>query len=724
MKGKGLGLAESAHLEVRNEAWSGLVGAWSGRGSHAGSSVFACRTMDVEGIRLANMATPTACSTPRPSISSRQRDMRQRLEPTQQSLLAIVLEQRQWARVRVKERAQASAQAQARVQARKWAQGLQGWDMKSKAREAEAEAEAEALAQAEARAEALAEALGGAAGFVVAHPVPYGEVLADSELMDIIYSIKPEIRHHLVREAWHLSKHWWLVQIIVPITRLPQELLHQILLIIIDEASDSPLILMQVCKLWYKIVTGIWASLNLGTTTPSDAITRKLERNQWLLDVVVDTEIDCGHLTLSNGAYQAIFAAIEAIPRWRSFIVESFPAQADLPEHLVNTGLQQCSNAAMSRLRTLKIKRPCEMSPLLERLLCILGTTASEELTTIEINSSSVISFLAPTYPSLFHFVKVLRLDTPRLPNPVDLLPHLHQLEKLTASHLSFPTYHNDIDIPCVRTLRHLTLRAASIQWMSGRTFDALESCILLFPLHRHVLHTFNTNLPKCNDLTFQGYPLDILHGVSVHNPTHLSVMCPCSKKPQGSRQLVRFSSYVLQESRLAPRILHINIEATNQAWIKAFAFMSNLEELVIGGAQPSSLGVKVLQSLIVYPAHANNLGATATTMGRCTLICPSLKRFGLLYGRWLRPSEHFDLIPELMSIIWSREQSGVSLESLRIWKGSDQKDPLELIEGSRMSLKGFELLDNLEGVDSFHLVIGRLVEKMLKPCPLPHALK
>ena len=602
--------------------------------------------------------------------------------------------------------AQAWEQAQEqRVQA--WAQGL---DMGAQAQAGELQVQPQVGALV--RAEALAEALG-VAGFVDAHPVTYEEALADSKLMDIIYSIKPENRHYVARIAWHLLKRWWFIQIITPITCLPLELLHQILLIIIDNVSDSHFILMQVSKYWHNIVTGIWASLKLGTTMSRDAVTRKLERNQWLLDVVVDTEIDRGHLTLSSSAYQAIFAAIETTPQWRSFIVESFPSPADLPEHLVNTGLQQCSGTVMSRLRTFKIKCPCEMSPLLERLLSILGTTASEELAIIEINSPSVISFLAPTYPSLFHSIKVLRLDTPHLPNPVDLLPHLRQLEKLTASHLSLPIYHTDIDIPCVRTLRHLTLCAVSIQWMSGRTFNALESCAILFPLHRQILHTFNTNLPNCSDLMFQGYPLDILHGVSAHNLTHLSVMCPCPKKPQGSQQLVWFSSHVLQDNRLAPRVLHINIEATNQAWIKALAFMSNLEELVIDSAQPSSLGVKALQSLIVYPVHASNLGTTSTPIGRYTPVCLSLKRFGLRYRRWLRPSENCDFIPEFASIIWSRELSKVSLKSFRVWKGGDEKHPLELIEGSRISLKGFELLGNVEGGGSLYSALSKLVEKM-----------
>src|SRR5258706_548757 len=304
--------------------------------------------------------------------------------------------------------------------------------------------------------------------------VTYGEVLADSELMDIIYSFEPHQRHELARDLWRLSRHWWLIQIIAPITRLPQELLHQILLIMVDNASDSHLVLMRVSKHWYAIVTGIWASLKLGTTTPRDVVTRKLERGQWVLDVVVDTELDRGDFTQSEGAYQSIFAAIEATSRWRSLVVESLPAQADLPEHFVNSSLQQCSDAEMSRLRSFNIKGPCEMSPLLERLLRILGTTPSGELTTVEIHSPSVISFLAPKYPSIFHSIKVLSLDTPRLPNPVDFLPHLHQLEALTASHLSLPIYHNDVNIPFVHTLRHLSLKAISIQWMSGRTSHAL----------------------------------------------------------------------------------------------------------------------------------------------------------------------------------------------------------------------------------------------------------
>jgi hypothetical protein len=548
------------------------------------------------------------------------------------------------------------------------------------------------------RADALAIALGATSLESLGKPrstneITYSEVLADLNLKDIIYSIKPDYRQALTRYLWQHPHHWWLTQIFVPITRLPQELLHQILFFVIDNASNSPVALMLVCELWHTTVTGIWASLNLGARTPKYAVTSKLERKQWFLDVSVDMRIEHGYSIPSEDPYGAIFAAIEAISRWRSFVVKSLPAQADLPEYLVNHGLKRCSNTAMSRLRIFEIKCACEMSPLLDRLLRILDTSASGELTTVEINSASVVSFLVLTCSSIFRSVTVLSLDTLGLRNPVELLPHLHQLETLTAAHLPLPVYDNSINLRFVHSLRHLKLRSASIQWMSGRTFRTLESCTLLVPLHRHVLHTFRTTLPNCKHLTFEGYPLNILGGVSAHKITHLSVTCSSSSKPRGTQQLVWFSSQALRESRLVPRILHISIEAKNQAWTKALAFMSNLEELVIENVKPSSLGVKVLRLLVVHPVRSNRLGTTGTPDGRNTPVYPSLKRFGLKYRRWLRPSEHLELISELKSIISSRQQSKCSLQSFRIWTGSDQKNPLELIKEPWTSLEGFERL-------------------------------
>jgi len=560
------------------------------------------------------------------------------------------------------------------------------------------QAKAKALAQAEAEALALAGVWGWARGEACARGERVPSTLAHPSMIRRILS---DLNHYgVARDIWHRScetrdEYSCLIHFITPITHLPLELLQQIFLIIIDEASGPPLALMRVCKYWHAIVTSIWASLTLGTRTPMDTVTRRLERNQWLLDIVVDTDADRGHFIPSDGTFEAIFATIEASSRWRSLVVESFPAQADLPEDLVNRRLQRCSNATMRRFRTFKIKSACETSPLLNGLLRILGTStmASSELTTIEINSANVISFLTLYYPSIFHSVTVLSLDTPGIPNPVDLLPHLYQLETFTASYISFPIYHNHVSLPFIHTLRHLSLKAVSIQWMSDRTFHVLENCALIFPLHYHVLHTFSTTLPKCKHLTFQGYALEILGGILAHELTHLSVICSGSFNRRGSRQLVRLSSQVLGERRLTPRILHIGIEAVNQAWVNALGFMSDLEELVIRNARPSSLGAKVFQPLVVYPVHASNLGATSTPGESGGPLCPLLRRFGLKYDRWLRPSEQFELFPVFVSIIQSRQRSDCSLESFSLWVSNDQKVPLELIEGSDISVKGFDHL-------------------------------
>ena len=484
-----------------------------------------------------------------------------------------------------------------------------------------------------------------------------------------------------------------IIHFIAPIARLPFELLRQIFLVIIDEARSSPSALMLVCKLWHTIVTSIWASINLGTRTPLDTVIKKVERNQWLLDIVIDTDSDRGDFTPSDSAFEALFAAIEAIPRWRHLVVKSSPAQADLPEDSVNRHLQRCTNATMSRFTTFKIKSACKTSPLLNGLLHILSTTAGPELTTMEINSANVILFLAHTYPSIFHFITFLSLNTPGIPNPVDLLPYLHQLETFTASHISFPIYHNDIELPFIHTLRHLSLRAVSIQWMHGRTFHILEDCTLIFPLHRHVIHTFNTTLPNCKHLTFQGSPFHILNGISTHKLIHFSVTCSGSFNQRGNQQLVQLSHRVFGESHLAPKVLHIGIEATNQAWISALSFMSDLEELVIESAGPSSLGAKVIRALIFRPVHASNPNARPTPVNWHAPLCPSLKRFGLKYRRWLRRSEEFNLIPDFEFVISSRGHSNYALQSFSIWMSSNQVHPLELIEGSQVSLAGLKRL-------------------------------
>ena len=608
---------------------------------------------------------------------------------------------RAWARAEgpAARREEAHSRAKKRAKAAAAERALRSWEWVAwEERWGEAIAMAQALALAGvwiwARSEARARG----------ESIPSG--LADSATIRRILSVLHRHTQWVIptvtvaRDLWHHSpktrdEYSSIIQLITPISSLPLELLRQVFLIIIDdEASSSPSVLLLVCKHWHLIVTSMWAALTLGSTTPIKSVTSRLESSQWL-NIVVDTDSDRRYFTRADGAFESIFAAIEASSRWRSLTVKSFPAQADLPKDLVNRCLQPCSDAPMNRFTTFKIMFACETSPLLNRLLRILGTTAGPELTTVEINSANVISSLASAYPSMFHSVKFLSLNTPGIPNPVDLLPHLHQLESFTASHISFPIYHDDIDLPFIHTLRHLRLRAAPIQWMSGRTFHVLEACELIFPLHRHILHTFRTTLPNCKHLTFQGFPLDIVNSISAPKLTSLSVTCSDSFNGRGNHQFVQLSRHVLADSRLALKILHIGIEATNKAWVNALNLMSDLEELVIESAGPSSLGANVFQSLIVLPVHASDMGTISTPIEGHRPLCGSLKRFGLKYRRWLRQGEQFNLIPDIVSVIQSRGSSSYPLQSFSIWMTSNQEDPLELVEESQMSREGLQRLAN-----------------------------
>ena len=269
--------------------------------------------------------------------------------------------------------------------------------------------------------------------------------------------------------------------------------------------------------------------------------------------------------------------------------------------------------------------------------------------------------------------------------------------------HISFPNYHNDVELPFIRTLRHLRLNAASIQWISGRTFHVLEDCTIIFPLHHNILHAFSTALPNCKYLTFQGYPLEILGGVFAPGLTQLSVICSGSFNRRGSRQLVWLSHQALRDHQLRPQILQISIEATSQAWICSLTSMPYLEELIIESAGPSSLGAKVLQSFI-WLHHARDTGAISTPSAQCTPLFPSLKRFGLKYRRWLRQSEHFSLVSDFMTIIISREGSIYALQSFKIWMPDNQMAPVELIENLRMSYERLERIMTQDGGQGLEL--------------------
>src|SRR5258706_1873792 len=113
-------------------------------------------------------------------------------------------------------------------------------------------------------------------------PLQADRELAGPSYKDTLYTLLCDLWRYVIQSSKSpQTKRVYLrvLRFIAPITRLPPELLQQIFFIIIDDATQTSLSLMAVCRDWYDMVTSIWVSLILGVTTSREAVTNKLERN-------------------------------------------------------------------------------------------------------------------------------------------------------------------------------------------------------------------------------------------------------------------------------------------------------------------------------------------------------------------------------------------------------------------------------------------------------------
>ena len=65
-----------------------------------------------------------------------------------------------------------------------------------------------------------------------------------------------------------------------------------------------------------------------------------------------------------------------------------------------------------------------------------------------------------------------------------EILPYFENLEVLEAYRLPLPTYTCNVDLPISRTLKLMSIKIVSVQWLVGHTFPALEECTIIWPHH------------------------------------------------------------------------------------------------------------------------------------------------------------------------------------------------------------------------------------------------
>jgi hypothetical protein len=177
-----------------------------------------------------------------------------------------------------------------------------------------------------------------------------------------------------------------------------------------------------------------------------------------------------GYSTKARGDYRVLALAVTTMPRWKTLTVAALPSESDVAAEGGEGGFPIAFSGSLERLEAVKITGFCEKTAPFNQLLDTIATTSTEQLEHIEISAPNALWFLAsPKYHSLF---------------TVYIVPYFKNPEVLEAYRLHLPTYHHEIGLPIVRTLRWMSIKIVSVQWMSGRTFPSLEDCTVIWPHH------------------------------------------------------------------------------------------------------------------------------------------------------------------------------------------------------------------------------------------------
>ena len=315
-----------------------------------------------------------------------------------------------------------------------------------------------------------------------------------------------------------------------------------------------------------------------------------------------------------------------------------------------------------------------------------IASIGTPKLTSLTIAATSVFrqlnhSHWAHTYSQL----TVLEVYSEIVGEPVDLLRYCVCLEILKLSGVISHHLSPDDELPLLQTLRQLWLQQASIQWMTGRVFERLESFTLLRPVDRHtILQGSITTLPVCTSITLQCHLIGNL--AAFHAPVVNTVVIECNewRKPRADLEL-RVWGQRWGQGMLQLKALSIKKSCGDQALLEALQQMVILEDLMLDLPHPSALGAKFFEAMCAFP--------TRTFTGRSkdewirweyfgtqwrVRICPCLCKLKLQYARWLRKGEMDVITPLFIAVVWSRNRLRFPLRQfiLRL----EQDKPLELV--------------------------------------------
>jgi hypothetical protein len=378
---------------------------------------------------------------------------------------------------------------------------------------------------------------------------------------------------------------------------------------------------------------------------------------------------------------------MKTMSRWRSLTIEFFPSEGDIVAAAGEGETNLMFGGPLEKLEVFKISCLCESSPPLNQLLDHVATTSTPQLKRVELATPNAIWFLADQkYRVFFSHLTHFKVDVREMRNPADILPYFENLEVLEAYRLHLPMYPHDLDLPIVRTLRRISIKIVSVQWMSGRTFPALEDCTIIWPHHPETLRLQGgVDLPVCTQFTYDDHLIEPISDFRLPKLDKMVVQNEAWNKPRGSTQLASVWSELAHSEWLRPRVLHLSTQCHDQHLINALQLHPDLEELVLGLVRPDGLGKKFFNTMVAKRSKAVSSSSgpssgSAPSNGTPSShlvapLVPKLKVFGVRYRRWIKGKEKDEITPLLEKIIQSREKTEIPLQSVRFWPTKDTPD-------------------------------------------------
>ena len=463
------------------------------------------------------------------------------------------------------------------------------------------------------------------------------------------------------------QQHYNLLCCVTPTHRLPAEIMTEIFHIALD-VGEPRTGLMHVCRRWCIIIEGMagaWSSLDLGVGTTPERVQYLLSRaSTQPLAVKIDTK-----MARSTAAelLSSLFIAGSKASQWKTLEITSFGQ--DEPDAQSDHALTSMRLQPMRQLRHLEIKVPI-LSPLPRLLLQNVATTAIGTLASMEIHSLPAIQYLLqPAHVSVYCSLTTFIAKVPKMSHPIDLLPHLMQLEVLDLTNLHLSPISSDSPLPLGHVLRHLCLKAVSIQWMAGQVFSQLEDCTIIAPLNDPSLH-HDVHLPACTKLHFENWDISPIGQFLTPALDHLRVESNAWSPYKGNEQMLQLVVAGFGMT-IQPKCLSLHVICKEKVLSAVLQLLPGLVELELDIPRPSALGRHFFTGLLAKPGNQGTgelkfdwreLFRKSNTGWRCT-VCPSLRILELKYQRWLRPGDNNDFLPPLYALSYSREKTATPLQ-------------------------------------------------------------